>query len=271
MRTTRYRKGDVIIGEGEYTSDAYLITRGFVEVYRVGPPEQRLSILGPGDLFGEMALITERPRSASVRAMERVEVRVFDRETFLSQLRTDPDAILPVVGILCERIRLLDALVVELMRQTPGDSETVSAHLGQLMQSSGTTVILEQPIVFIEGVTPEASERLPEPRVPVLRFPYRIGRASEALDPLSQNELSLSDEKPFQISRSHCAIVRVGPRYFLIDRGSRLGTDVNGSRIGGNERTGCAELKPWANDVTLGGPESPYRLRITVVPQELIG
>ena len=68
MRTSSYQKGDVIIAEGEFTSDAYIINLGFVEVYRTGPPEQRLSILGPGDIFGEMALISERSRSASVRA-----------------------------------------------------------------------------------------------------------------------------------------------------------------------------------------------------------
>jgi hypothetical protein len=45
MRETSYRTGDIIIAEGDYTSDAYIIRRGFVEVYHAGPPEQRLSIL----------------------------------------------------------------------------------------------------------------------------------------------------------------------------------------------------------------------------------
>src|SRR5262245_19475459 len=81
MRRTSYQKGGVIIAEVEFTSDAYILQKGFVEVYHAGPPEQRLSILGPGDIFGEMSLITERPRSASVRALEDVEARVFERGT----------------------------------------------------------------------------------------------------------------------------------------------------------------------------------------------
>src|SRR5262245_39996291 len=117
MRQTSYRAGDVVVTEGEYTANAYIIRRGFVEVYHAGPPEQRLSILGPGDIFGEMSLITERPRSASVRALEDLDVGVFDRPEFLRSWRSDPDAMLPLVTMLCERIRILDALVFEFARQ----------------------------------------------------------------------------------------------------------------------------------------------------------
>lgn len=49
------------------------------------------------------------------------------------------------------------------------------------------------------------------------------------------------------MSLNHCAIVRVGARCFLIDRGSRWGTIVNGVSIGGLARTGCVELKDWAS------------------------
>src|SRR5262245_38595126 len=123
MRRTSYRAGDVIIAEGDFSSKAYIIVRAFKRVYHAGPPEQRLSILGPGDIFGEMSLITERPRSASVRALEDVGARVFDREAFLRSWRSDPDSILPLVTMLCERIRILDALVFELARQGQLDSD----------------------------------------------------------------------------------------------------------------------------------------------------
>jgi hypothetical protein len=239
MRHTSYRTGDVIITAGAYTSDAYLIRPGFVEVYRAGPPEQRLSVLGPGDIFGEMSLITERPRSASVRALEDVQAQVFDRATFLQQWRSDPDSMRPAVTMLCERIRILDALVLELA-----------------------------PVLFIEGITPEAARGLDQGSMPVSRFPFRIGRKAASADPFSANELALGDEASGQVSLNHCAIVRVGPRYFLIDRGSRWGTIVNGVSIGGRARTGCVELKDWDNEIALGEAASPYRLRLTIVPPE---
>ena len=271
MRRTSYRAGDVIIAEGEFTSDAYIIDRGFVEVYHAGPPEQRLSILGPGDIFGEMSLITERPRSASVRALEDVGTRVFDREAFLRSWRSDPDSILPLVTMLCERIRILDALVFELARQGRFDSDVTSSlmTLGEGFLKPSAGAVLGAPILFVEGLTPEAVRALEGASVPVNRFPFRIGRRTDSQDPFSTNELALGDEASSHVSLNHCAIVRVGSRYFLIDRGSRLGTGVNGVAIGGQARTGCAELTAWINEIALGAADTPYRLRLTIVPPEM--
>jgi len=271
MRRTSYRKGDVIIAEGEFTSDAYILQRGFVEVYHAGPPEQRLAILGPGDVFGEMSLITERPRSASVRALEDVEARVFDREAFLRVWKSDPDSLLPLVTMLCERIRILDALVFELARQGQFDSDVTASlmSMGEGFLRPSAATVLTAPILFIEGLTPEASRSLGETCVSVNRFPFRIGRKTESVDPFSSNELGLSDDASAEVSLNHCAIVRVGSRYFLIDRGSRLGTIVNGVAIGGHARTGCVELKEWNNEIALGNPDTPYRLRLTIVPPEV--
>ncbi len=270
MRQTSYRTGDVIIAEGEYTSDAYIVRRGFVEVYHAGPPEQRLSILGPGDIFGEMSLITERPRSASVRALEDVEAQVFDRAAFLRLWRSDPDSMLPLVTMLCERIRILDALVFELARQGRFDSDVTHSlmTMGEGFLRPSTDAVLTAPVLFIEGTTPEAARVLGTASVPVTRFPFRIGRETESADPFSSNELGLSDASN-QVSINHCAIVRVGPRYFIIDRGSRLGTIVNGVSIGGQARTGCVELKDWNNEIALGDADTPYRLRLTIVPPEM--
>jgi hypothetical protein len=271
MRQARYAKGEVIIAEGDFTSDAYIINAGFVEVYRAGPPEQRLSVLGPGDMFGEMALITERSRSACVRALEDVEVRVFDREAFLRLWRSDPDAMMPLVAMLCERVRILDALVFELAREARLDSDSASAlmAIGENFLHPSAASVLTAPILFLEGLTPEATRSLPQSCVPVNRFPFRIGRKTDGLDPLSQNELGIRDREPCQISLNHCAIVRLGTRYFLIDRGSRLGTIVNGSAVGGRLRPGCIELTDWTNEVALGEEGTPYRFRLTIVPPEM--
>ena len=271
MRRTSYQKGDVIIAEGEFTSDAYILQKGFVEVYHAGPPEQRLSILGPGDIFGEMSLITERPRSASVRALEDVDARVFDRGAFLRVWKSDPDSMLPLVTMLCERIRILDALVFELARQGRFDSDVTASlmTMGEGFLSPSPATVLTAPILFVEGLTPEASRELPEACVPVSRFPFRIGRTTQSADPFSANELGFGETTSGQVSINHCAVVRVGQRYFLIDRGSRLGTIVNGVAIGGHAHTGCVELKDWNNEIVLGDTESAYRLRLTIVPPEV--
>jgi pSer/pThr/pTyr-binding forkhead associated (FHA) protein len=118
-------------------------------------------------------------------------------------------------------------------------------------------------------MTPAAVRSLPETCIPVNRFPFRIGRKSSRPDPLSANELALIDVEPYQISLNHCAIIRLGERYFLIDRGSRRGTVVNGIEIGGRHRPGCLELTDWTNEVALGDGGTPYRFRVTIVPPEM--
>jgi CRP-like cAMP-binding protein len=64
-------------------SKFYLIRRGTVEILRTADGRtDRLAELGPGRYFGEVALLTDRPRNATARATGRVEVYTVDRATF---------------------------------------------------------------------------------------------------------------------------------------------------------------------------------------------
>lgn len=265
-RNARYRQGDIIITEGEYTSEAYVLVRGSVEVYLQGPPEQRLRVLRSGDIFGEMALITEQPRSASVRALEDVEANVIDHDEFLALWRTEPDALLPIVRVLCERIRSLTALVAELCQEAKSSGEALRAHLGVAGDVSQASVPARVPKVniAIEGLTPLAGESLGGRPVSIDQFPYRIGRQVDTNNPLYHNDLSIPDREPFHVSRNHCMVSWLDGRCFLLDRGSRLGTVVNGIMIGGGQRTGRVELRDGDNEVRIGAANTPYRFRITV-------
>jgi Cyclic nucleotide-binding domain/FHA domain len=261
-----FSKDDVIVVEGSQTSDAYIIERGTVEVFRTEPVEQRLAVLGRGEIFGEMALITEQLRSASVRALEEVHVTVIDREAFLVALRTNPEAVLPVFRVMCERIRTLSSLVLELSQLSAASREAVVAHLaGDIGALPGdTTAAASTAAIVIEGLTPEARESLAGRRVTVEHFPYRVGRTAATDDPLAGNDLAIRDDEPYHVSRSHCAIVGVGERCFVIDRGSQLGTVVNGTLIGSSQRATRAELRVGDNEIGLGGLRTPYRYRIGV-------
>jgi putative ABC transport system ATP-binding protein len=75
------RYGDPVDARSKF----YLIRHGRVEVWRPteedGPP-RKVAELGPGEYFGEVALLMDQPRNATVRAVERVEVYTVDRATF---------------------------------------------------------------------------------------------------------------------------------------------------------------------------------------------
>jgi putative ABC transport system ATP-binding protein len=81
-----FEPGQTIIREGDPVNEQskfYLIRRGTVEVLReTGGTTQKLTDMGPGRYFGEVALLLNQPRNATVRAVTRVEVYTVDRATF---------------------------------------------------------------------------------------------------------------------------------------------------------------------------------------------
>lgn len=265
MESASYRPGNSIVVEGEYTSDAYVIERGSVEVYLAGPPERRLRILRAGDIFGEMALITEQPRSASIRALEDVEVRVIHRDDFVIIWQHDPGALLPVLKVLCERVRTLTGLVEEVGRHSVDFHKAAQVYLGggDTSVESGVRGVASTAAT-LEGITPMARAILADRVVILDELPFRIGRATTPADPLGYNHLAIVDQEPFRVAHNHCMIARVDNGWFLVDRGSQWGTLVNGTLIGGAAHVGRVQLWAGPNDLTIGGRGTPYRFRLTV-------
>lgn len=82
--------GSVIIEEGDVGNEAYMILSGRCRAYRrVDGGEETLLEMGAGDVFGEMALLLDEPRAASVVATERTSVMVLDKNTMNEGLGFD--------------------------------------------------------------------------------------------------------------------------------------------------------------------------------------
>src|SRR5208283_2608153 len=77
-----YEAGEVIVEEGDEGDEAYIIYSGKVEVYRKGYDGKKVVIneLGPGEIFGELALFGDGFRTASVQAIEESFVAVISKE-----------------------------------------------------------------------------------------------------------------------------------------------------------------------------------------------
>lgn len=86
--TERYADGQVIFVEGQPGDRLYVIVEGQVDVVAIGPAgvERRVALLRTGDYFGEMALLGDAPRSATVRARGPVTVLALDRLQFATLL-----------------------------------------------------------------------------------------------------------------------------------------------------------------------------------------
>ena len=132
MEHKTYRSGEPIIVEGADTSDVFILDAGRVRVSRGG---KTLRMLEAGEIFGEMALLTDQPRSATVTADSDVTVRVIGRDEFDATWRRDPEALVPILRMLCDRVRALNALVDELSHQSPKSEEAVAAHQVDLTET----------------------------------------------------------------------------------------------------------------------------------------
>ena len=106
----QYKKGETIVKEGEQAVAFFIVASGRVEVIQsTGSKTQRLAELGPGDCFGEMALLDGGPRSATARALEDTQCLVLSRWDFVAELRTSPHIAVAMLPIISKRLREVDA------------------------------------------------------------------------------------------------------------------------------------------------------------------
>jgi CRP/FNR family cyclic AMP-dependent transcriptional regulator len=114
-RVAVYPAGDEIIEEGadfdEEMEGIFIIVDGAVEV-RTGSTDgtdgTMLMRLGPGEFFGEMALLDGQPRSASVYAAEETQCLVLHRWDFLRELRKRPEIGVKMLATLSGRLRKMN-------------------------------------------------------------------------------------------------------------------------------------------------------------------
>lgn len=106
-KTRRYAKDDVIFHADERGDVFCVIREGQVKITMISPEGKEiiLSTMGPGDFFGEMALIEDEPRSATVVAMAPLEVLTIWRTDFLQILADNFSITRKILAELSRRIR----------------------------------------------------------------------------------------------------------------------------------------------------------------------
>jgi CRP/FNR family cyclic AMP-dependent transcriptional regulator len=114
--TRTYPKHTVLISEGDDSEAFYVIGSGRVKVYASDEngKEVILNIQGPGEYFGELALIDDAPRSASVITLEKCTVSVVSKTDFYHSLSERPEIALELIRPLVNRIRSLTESVKNL-------------------------------------------------------------------------------------------------------------------------------------------------------------
>ena len=107
-----YQAGQEIVRQGDTGVGAFIIRSGKVDIVQEKDGhETKLATLGAGDVFGEMALLDEFPRSATVRAVEPTTVLGLQRWHFKGILESHPQLALALLPILTRRIRSAEGML----------------------------------------------------------------------------------------------------------------------------------------------------------------
>lgn len=109
-RSRLFAAGETIVHQGDDADELYIIETGTVAVLLTKKGEQASEVtrLGPGQFFGEMALVTGEKRQATVRAVADCELLVIGHDAFHAVLADAPDLVKELSRVLAERQTMLD-------------------------------------------------------------------------------------------------------------------------------------------------------------------
>ena len=126
-----FKKGELVIEEGSLSSDAYIIELGSVEVSKrlPGGKIQVITKLGKNGIFGEMGLIDQLPRSATVMALEDCRISVITPDTFNSLAKRNPKALMPILKVLAKRLRNTLRIIEGVDEQKPQSQTLVAGNI----------------------------------------------------------------------------------------------------------------------------------------------
>ena len=102
-----FAKGEVLFFQSDPSEAAYLVNSGIISIVLNSPDgrEMVINAMHKGDLFGELGILTNRPRSTSAIAHSNSELLVLPREAFLHALNTESQLVRLILAITAERLQ----------------------------------------------------------------------------------------------------------------------------------------------------------------------
>jgi hypothetical protein len=260
MTRTHFAEGQILFREGDPVDCVFRLLSGAVDIVRElnGNPIL-LGTVTAGQFIGEMGVVESRPRNATARAANEVEVEILSPTEFFEQMARSPSAARELIQRLSQRLREADDRIVSGEKPSDGsrwnwkdaDRQTLAPIIHHAYLAAKNRWLQRQfhnPLglgdrPFVVGRRPTEGEG-PPPRQP---------------------DLLLDDTPPFRLSRNHFIIEKRNGGYHVHDLCSTLGTIVNGLPIGDHFRTDDALLRSGDNEVIAGGVDSPFVFSVSVL------
>ncbi len=117
--TRQLKAGEVLFLKGDAGDALFGVRRGQIRIETGNSDGGRLTLnfLGPGDLFGEVAVLDGQDRTADAAASEPTELFVLRREDFIAYLEREPRVAIRLIALLCQRIRWMSERMEESVLQ----------------------------------------------------------------------------------------------------------------------------------------------------------
>ncbi len=159
-QTRRLPAGQTLFVKGDPGDALYGVRRGQIRIEMGTPSGERLTIevFGAGDLFGEIAVLDGRPRTADAIAQEDAELFVLPRAEFLKTIERDGRLAIRIIELLCARLRSTNERTEEMMFLPL--SVRLARRLDALVQDFGADVqITQDELAGLVGVARESVNR----------------------------------------------------------------------------------------------------------------
>jgi CRP-like cAMP-binding protein len=113
--TRHFQPGQVIVAQGQSGVGLYCIQSGKVKVtQKTAHGEREIRTMSSGESFGELSLLDNQPRGATVTALEPTTAVLLEKTQFLAEMRTHPEIALAMVPVLVHWVRQADEKIAEL-------------------------------------------------------------------------------------------------------------------------------------------------------------
>jgi CRP/FNR family transcriptional regulator, cyclic AMP receptor protein len=112
-RVRSFRAREEVFHKGDPAGALYVVMRGRLKALTTSQSGDDVvfSIMGPGEVFGEVALLSDHPRTATVRALDDCDVLLLDRRDFLAFLGKSPDVGIKMLEVLSDRLQSVSEFV----------------------------------------------------------------------------------------------------------------------------------------------------------------
>ena len=158
MKRRQAMPAEAIFLQSDEGSAMFAVLSGQVRIVIGGTDgrEHVLRVLGPGEMFGEIAMLDGRPRSADAIAVTRCQLLLLERRSLLTLIASQPALAIGLIGILCDRLRDTTAQVEGLLFHTL--SERLASALLSLRkgETSASINVTQTELSHLIGVTRES-------------------------------------------------------------------------------------------------------------------